>query len=302
MSDPRLGPALAGAVDLSGLVNKNQAPSTPSSGNADSLVRDVDDRSIAALVELSRTVPVILEVYGGEVQPVLGPIIESYQGRFVLGTVRGESSPELVRALQIEGIPTVLALIGGQPVPLFKGIPAEQEVRAILDQVLTFAQENGVTGQVDPGASAPEEDSEPQEAPLPPLHQEAFDALTRNDLPAAKAAYQKALQESPADADAAAGLAQVELLERARSLDAEAVQRSAADDPGNVDHALAVADLDMSGGHIEDAFVRLLGIFAGASDEDKERIRERLLNYFTMVGQAAPEVKKARTPLASLMF
>ena len=302
MSDPRLGPALAGAVDLSGLVNKNQAPSTPSSGNADSLVRDVDDRSIAALVELSRTVPVILEVYGGEVQPVLGPIIESYQGRFVLGTVRGESSPELVRALQIEGIPTVLALIGGQPVPLFKGIPAEQEVRAILDQVLTFAQENGVTGQVDPGASAPEEGSEPQEAPLPPLHQEAFDALTRNDLPAAKAAYQKALQESPADADAAAGLAQVELLERARSLDTEAVRRSAADDPGNVDHALAVADLDMSGGHIEDAFVRLLGIFAGASDEDKERIRERLLNYFTIVGQAAPEVKKARTQLASLMF
>lgn len=302
MSDPRLGPALAGAVDLSGLVNKNQAPSTPSSGNADSLVRDVDDRSIAALVELSRTVPVILEVYGGEVQPVLGPIIESYQGRFVLGTVRGESSPELVRALQIEGIPTVLALIGGQPVPLFKGIPAEQEVRAILDQVLTFAQENGVTGQVDPGASAPEADSEPQEAPLPPLHQEAFDALTRNDLPAAKAAYQKALQESPADADAAAGLAQVELLERARSLDNEAVRRSAADDPGNVDHALAVADLDMSGGHIEDAFVRLLGIFAGASDEDKERIRERLLNYFTIVGQAAPEVKKARTQLASLMF
>ncbi|MEK9599322.1 MAG: hypothetical protein VW032_01310 [Pontimonas sp.] len=90
MSDPRLGPALAGAVDLSSLVNKNQTPQTPSSGSADSLVRDVDDRSIAALVELSRTVPVILEVYGGEVQPVLGPIIESYQGRFVLGTVRGE--------------------------------------------------------------------------------------------------------------------------------------------------------------------------------------------------------------------
>ncbi len=302
MSDPRLGPALAGAVDLSGLVNKNQTPQTPSSGSADSLVRDVDDRSIAALVELSRTVPVILEVYGGEVQPVLGPIIESYQGRFVLGTVRGESSPELVRALQIEGKPTLHAQIGGPPHPFLKGIPAEQEVRAILDQVLTFAQENGVTGQVDPGASAAEDDSEPQEAPLPPLHQEAFDALTRNDLPAAKAAYQKALQESPADADAAAGLAQVELLERARSLDAEAVRRAAADDPGNVEHALAVADLDMSGGHIEDAFVRLLGVFAGASDEEKERIRERLLSYFMIVGQAAPEVKKARTQLASLMF
>ncbi len=302
MSDPRLGPALAGAVDLSGLVKKNQVPPAPSGAAAqNSLVRDVDDRTVAALVELSKTVPVILEVYGGEVTPVLGPIIESYQGRFVLGTVRGESAPELVRALQVEGIPTVLALIAGQPVPLFKGIPSEPEVRAILDQVLGFAQENGVTGQVDP-AVTDDSDSGEVETPLPPLHQEAFDALSRNDLPAAKAAYQKALAEAPADTDAAAGLAQVELLERVYALDADVTRRNAADHPENVDHALAVADLDVSGGHTEDAFVRLLGVFASASEDDRERIRERLLTYFTLVGQAAPEVKKARTQLASLMF
>ncbi|MEQ9086009.1 MAG: tetratricopeptide repeat protein [Pontimonas sp.] len=302
MSDPRLGPALAGAVDLSGLVKKNQVPPAPSGAAAqNSLVRDVDDRTVAALVELSKTVPVILEVYGGEVTPVLGPIIESYQGRFVLGTVRGESAPELVRALQVEGIPTVLALIAGQPVPLFKGIPSEPEVRAILDQVLGFAQENGVTGQVDPVVTD-DSDSVEVETPLPPLHQEAFDALSRNDLPAAKAAYQKALAEAPADTDAAAGLAQVELLERVYAQDADETRRNAADHPENVDHALAVADLDVSGGHTEDAFVRLLGVFASASEDDRERIRERLLTYFTLVGQAAPEVKKARTQLASLMF
>ncbi|MDA2980205.1 MAG: tetratricopeptide repeat protein [Actinomycetota bacterium] len=300
MSDPRLGPALAGAVDLSGLVKKNQAP-PPAAAPSSGLVRDVDDRSVAALVELSKTVPVILEVYGGEVAPVLGPIIESYQGRFVLGTVRGESAPELVKALQVEGIPTVLALIAGQPVPLFKGIPAEQEVRAILDQVLGFAQENGVTGQVDPGP-APEAEGDQNEPALPPLHQEAFDALSRNDLPGAKAAYQKALAEAPADADAAAGLAQVELLERVYALDADQVRRAAAEQPESVDRALEVADLDISGGHVEDAFVRVLGLYSAASDEDKERLRERLLTYFTIVGQAAPEVKKARAHLTSLMF
>ena len=300
MSDPRLGPALAGAVDLSGLVKKNQA-SPPASATSDALVRDVDDRSVAALVELSKTVPVILEVYGGEVAPALGPIIESYQGRFVLGTVRGESAPELVKALQVEGIPTVLALIAGQPVPLFKGIPAEQEVRTILDQVLGFAKENGVTGQVDPGP-APDAEGDQAEPALPPLHQEAFDALSRNDLPGAKAAYQRALAEAPADADAAAGLAQVELLERVYALDADQARRAAAEDPESVERALDVADLDISGGHIEDAFVRVLGLYSAASDEDKECLRERLLTYFTIVGQAAPEVKKARAHLTSLMF
>ena len=300
MSDPRLGPALAGAVDLSGLVKKNQA-SPPASATSDALVRDVDDRSVAALVELSKTVPVILEVYGGEVAPVLGPIIESYQGRFVLGTVRGESAPELVKALQVEGIPTVLALIAGQPVPLFKGIPAEQEVRTILDQVLGFAKENGVTGQVDPGP-APDAEGDQAEPALPPLHQEAFDALSRNDLPGAKAAYQRALAEAPADADAAAGLAQVELLERVYALDADQARRAASEEPESVERALDVADLDISGGHIEDAFVRVLGLYSAASDEDKECLRERLLTYFTIVGQAAPEVKKARAHLTSLMF
>ncbi len=300
MSDPRLGPALAGAVDLSGLVKKNQAP-PPASGSPDALVRDVDDRSVAALVELSKTVPVILEIYGGEVAPVLGPLIESYQGRFVLGTVRGESAPELVKALQVEGIPTVLALIAGQPVPLFKGIPAEQEVRAILDQVLAFAAENSVTGQINPAPPGEAEGGE-TEPPLPPLHQEAFDALSRHDLPGAKAAYQKALAEAPADGDAAAGLAQVELLERVYALDADQVRRAAAEDPESVEHALAVADLDISGGHLEDAFARVLGLYPGASDEDKELLRERLLTYFTIVGQGAPEVKKARSHLTSLMF
>lgn len=300
MSDPRLGPALAGALDLSGLVKKNQAPTPPPSSGT-GVVRDVDDRSIQGLVELSHTVPVILEIYGGEVQPALGSIMESYQGRFVLGTVRGEAAPELVRALKVEGIPTVLALVAGQPVPLFQGIPPEQEVRAILDQVLSFAQENGVTGQVTP-VDQTEPEALETEPPLPPLHQEAFDALSRNDLPGAKAAYQKALAEAPSDSDAVAGLAQVELLERVLALNAEAVRTQAADHPDNVDHALAVSDLDVSGGHAEDAFLRLLRIFASAEEGDKERIRERLLTYFTIVGPSAPEVKKARSHLASLMF
>ena len=94
----------------------------------------------------------------------------------------------------------------------------------------------------------------------------------------------------------------MELLERVVPLNADEVRRNAANQPQDVPSALAVADLDISGGHVEDAFVRLLGIFPAASEEDKELLRERLLAYFVVVGQSAPEVKKARTQLASLMF
>ncbi|MEY2899941.1 MAG: hypothetical protein RL247_107 [Actinomycetota bacterium] len=297
MADRRAGPSFSGAVDLSGLVKKNEPTPAP---ERSALVHRVDDRSVGRLVELSKSVPVIVEIIGGELEPSLTSIVESYRGTLVLGIVKGEEAPELVRALQVEGVPTVIALIAGQPVPLFKGIPAEPEVKQILDQVLKFAAENGVSGSVEVPTAAPE--VEPEEPPLPPLHQEAFDALSRNDLEGATSAYQKALAQNPSDSDATAGLAQVQLLARVRDYDPAQVRQAAASSPEDLQAALAVADLDVSGGHVEDAFGRLLGLYVGADEDGRKALQERLLHLFTVVGQGSPEVKKARSQLASLMF
>lgn len=306
MSNPLGGPALHGAVDLSSLVRKHATPApssaatgAPGGAPASALVREVDDTSIGALVELSKRVPVVLEIYGGELTPQLAPLIESYRGAFVLGTVRGENAPELVQALGIQGIPTVVALVAGQPVPLFQGIPPEPEIRAVLDQVLALAAKGGVTGTITPPSG---EDAEPVEEPLPPLHQEAYDALGRNDIAGAKAAFQKALLQSPADSEAEAGLAQVELLERVSGLDANQARADAAAKPEDVTAALAVADLDISGGHVEDACNRLLALYPSVAPEEKDLLRTRLLAYFILAGPTTDAVKQARTRLASLMF
>ena len=300
MSENISGPGLAGAVDLSGLVNQSRTKAEPSTTSGD-LVRDVDDRGVVELVELSKTVPVILEFYGGKVEPVLAPVILSFDGKFVLGTVQSDSAPELVQALKIEGIPSVVALIGGQPLPLLKGIPSAEEVKQILNQVLTFAKENGVTGvmsQADnSGAETP-----PDEATSNQPHPEALEALQNNDLQLAASLYEKAIKEAPADDDAKIGLLQVQLLQRVQKLVPEAVRQEAARLPDSISCALDVADLDLAGGNPADAFARLLEVFSSSKEEDRETIRERLIAYFTIVGHAAPEVKKARAQLASLMF
>jgi putative thioredoxin len=291
-----MSPALHGAVDLSGLVRKREQANAPAQHNS-SVIRSVDDASIGELVELSKTVVVIVEVFGGALTPQLGPLIESYQGRLVLGEVRAESAPELVQALQIQGIPTVLALVGGQPVPLFQGIPPEHEIRPILDQLLELAAKNGVTGSL-----APAENTEDQEPELPPLHQEAYDALSRNDIAGAKAAFAKALAQSPADSEAEAGLAQAELLERVTAVDPVSARQRSADNPSDWEAALEVADLDMVGGHIDDAFARLLGLYSAVEPEVKDQLRSRLLSYFVVAGAQTDSVKRARTQLANLMF
>lgn len=296
MNNAGMSPALHGAFDLSGLVRKKEQAGAPARQSS-AIIRQVNDATIGELVELSRTVPVILEVFGGELSSALGPLVESYQGRLVLGQVRGEEAPELIQALQIQGIPTVLALVGGQPVPLFQGIPPESDIRPIFDQILELAAKNGVNGSI-----TPEQPGEPTEPELPPLHQEAYDALGNNDIAGAKAAFARALAQNPADVEAEAGLAQVELLERVSELDPAVTRQRAADHPEDWQAALAVADLDVSAGHIEDACARLLGLYPALDPDAKEALRTRLLSYFVVAGSSTEAVKRARIQLANLMF
>ncbi|HET7761519.1 MAG TPA: tetratricopeptide repeat protein, partial [Phycicoccus sp.] len=228
------------------------------------------------------------------------------EGRVLVLTADLSASPELLQAFQplltqAFGQPTVPATFGllqGQPVPLFPGVAPEDQVRLALDQLLQAAVQNGIAGRVELG---PVEGGAEEEA-LPPLHQEAFDAIERGDLDAAVAAYEKALAANPKDTDAEAGLAQVRLLQRTRGADLVAARATAAADPADLDAAFLVADLDVLGGHVEDAFTRLLDLVRTTSGDERDRVRTRLLELFTVVGAHDERVRKGRTALMSALF
>lgn len=231
-------------------------------------------------------------------------------GRVLVLTADLSASPELLQAFQplltqAFGQPTVPATFGllqGQPVPLFPGIAPEDQVRLALDQLLQAAVQNGITGRVDLGPVPGEAEDAEADAELPPLHQEAYDAIERGDLGAAVAAYEKALAQDPKDADAQAGLAQVRLLERTSGADLAAARAAAAADPADLDAAVLVADLDLLGGHVEDAFTRLLDLVRTTSGADRDRVRTHLLELFTVVGNHDERVRKGRTALMSALF
>lgn len=305
MSDAGLsGGALRGAVDLSGLVRAAQAPAPAAAGGAPTptgVMRDVDDVSFGEVVEQSRTVPVVVEFYADGIAPVLGPIIASYGGRLALATVDGNRSPQVAQAFQIQQVPAVVALVGGRPLPLFVGMPSEPEVRQVLDQVLELAAQNGVTGSI-PVDGAEGDAAEPVEPPLPPLHQAAYDAISAGDYAAAATAYRTAIAQSPRDQLAVAGLAQVSLLQRLEGLVAADVRAAAAAAPDDADAQLSVADLDLSGGHVDDAFARLLRVFPSQDAEGKAALRARLLDYFEIVGADDPRTIAGRRALTNLLY
>ncbi|MBI5161763.1 MAG: tetratricopeptide repeat protein [Micrococcales bacterium] len=310
-------PSLRGAVDLSSLVSRathtaaaearGQSPGEASgspSPDAGTIVFAATDASFESVLDLSMTVPVIVEFYAAGIEPALASVVESYGGRLALATVDGTANPQLAQAFQVREVPASAAVVGGRPLSLFVGQPTTAEVRQVLDQVLEVAAQNGVTGRLEvtppePGAESAEEPTEP---PLPPLHQDAYDAIERGDYPAAQDAYRAAIAQNPRDALAVAGLAQVSLLARVEGADAGAVRAAAAQHPRDLDAQLAVADLDLSGGHLEDAAGRLLDLFLDLDQAGRDRVRQRLLEYFEIAGVDDPRVGAARRRLTNLLY
>ncbi|MGX5770425.1 tetratricopeptide repeat protein [Microbacterium trichothecenolyticum] len=312
MTDPTLGASLRGAVDLSSLRNRPApvAPGEEAPAGAGvavpSLVLDVTDETFPQVLELSRTVPVVVDLWAEwcgpckQLSPILEKVVLELGGRVVLAKVDVDANPQLSQAFRAQSIPMVVALVAGQPVPMFTGAVPEQQVREVFAQLLQLAAQNGVTGSAAVDGNAPQE--APAEPPLPPLHAEAFAAIEEGDYARAIAAYEKALLENPRDAEARAGLGQVRLLDRVQGLDLQAARAAAASSPQDVAAQFAVADLDLAGGHVDDAFARLLDLFAQLPADERTPVRERLLELFALVGDADPRVIAARGRLASLLF
>lgn len=314
-----------GAVDLSHLAARaaqaraaggaapGGAPSeaVPGSGptvDVPSLVIDVTEQTFEQAMQLSSVVPVVVDLWAEWCQPckTLGPILESvtreYGGRVLLAKVDVDANPGLAQAFQAQSIPTVVALVAGRPVPLFQGAVPEQQVREVFAQLVQLADQQGVVGRVQ-AAGEGEATSTPAEPPVNPAHVPALEAIEAGDYAAAVDAYEQVLLKSPGDREARAALVQVRLLHRLADSTVDEIRGAAAADPSDVDAQLRVADLDVSGGHIEDAFLRLLELFsASAEADDRTRIRERLLELFEVVGSADPRVAAARTRLASLLY
>jgi putative thioredoxin len=299
---PLNGANLRGAVDLSSLVRPPAPPAGGAPASAGGVVQQVTDATFTEVLDLSSSVPVIVEFFGAGIQPTLGPVVRQYGGRLALATVDGTSNPQLVQAFQVQEVPTVAAVIGGRPLQLFSGMMPEAELRTVLDQVLALAAQNGVTGTIPADDDDAGEPVEPAEEPLPPLHQEAYDAITSGDFAAAIMAYETAIAQNPRDQLAVAGLAQVSLLARLEPVTADAVRSAAAANPTDVDAQLAVADLDVSGGHLDDAFARLLDLFPTLDAAGKNAVRTRLLEFFEIAGADDPRVISARRRLTGLLY
>ena len=246
------------------------------------------------LLVKSQELPVIISFYSPRHPDSMSTLLTlakletSDAGKWMLARVDIETQPHVAQAFQTKTLPYAVAVLKGQPIPLFENAYPEEQYRAVIDRLLTVAAEQGV-------GSVPEERMEPEE-------EEAIAALERADFDSAEDAYKKLLQRKPSDSFGKLGLAQVLLLKRTKDVNPQQVMENAEKNPNDVTIQMQCADVEVVHGAIEPAFNRLLRLLPLTTGEEKTLVKDRLIDLFALVDPSDPILIKARAQLASALF
>jgi putative thioredoxin len=304
---------MAGAVDLAAIQARNEAAARAAEApapTAGQYIVDVTEATFQTeVLDRSFQVPVLLDLWAEwcepckQLSPMLERLVRESKGSWILAKIDVDANPRISQALQVQSIPTVFAVIGGQLVPGVQGLLPEAQLREFVAAVEQAGREAALPGVPPAEAGSAEQDpaAEPPQQPEDPRFVAAEDALQSGDYALAAQRYQGILAAEPANTEAALALGQVRLLQRLETYDPAVTSRADAD-PDDLAAQLAAADLAFAENDADSAFARLLSLLTRTSGEDRDSVRQRMIEYFDLLGPDDPRVVPARREMARVLF
>ncbi|OBG26990.1 tetratricopeptide repeat protein [Mycobacterium sp. 852002-51057_SCH5723018] len=304
MTRPRssIGPALAGAVDLSGLkqrAQQNASSTGPAGGSAPAPpgATEVTEANFEQEVLIrSDEVPVVVLLWSPrsdacvELADTLSALAAEDNGKWSLATVNVDVAPRVAQIFGVDAVPTVVALAAGQPLSSFQGLQPPDQLRRWVDSLVS-ATAGKLRGPGDPGEAGE----------VDPELDRARRQLEAGDFAAAKQSYQAILDANPASVEAKGAIRQIDFLARATTQRPDVVAAADAA-PDDIDAALAAADVQILNQDVGAAFDRLIALVRNTSGDDRTRVRTRLIELFELFDPADPEVIAGRRNLANALY
>lgn len=290
-----MGPALAGAIDLSALKQPPPSAAAPASGSAPASAIEVTEANFEAdVIAKSNQVPVVVLLWtprspsSVQLGDVLAALAADDGGRWSLATVNVDVVPQVAQAFGVQGVPTVVAVAAGQPLSSFQGAQPPEQLRRWVDSLL-----EATAGKLAGGAG--------EEEVADPEVEQARAHLDAGDFDAALAAYQAVLDAKPNHEEARGAVRQIAFLQRATTQPQDAVARAQAA-PGDLDAAFAAADVEVLQQDPAAAFNRLIALVKRTAGDDRTKVRTRLVELFELFDPADPDVIAGRRNLANALY
>ncbi|KAA8964620.1 tetratricopeptide repeat protein [Mycobacterium sp.] len=296
---PPIGPALAGAVDLSALKQRAQQASgdVSAAGSAQAAGREITEANFEdEVLNRSNQVPVVVLLWSPrsdvcvQLADTLSGLAAADGGKWSLAMVNVDAAPRVAQLFGVQVVPNVVALAAGQPLSSFQGVQPEDQLRRWLDSLLA-----ATAGKL----SGPPESRQPEQ--VDPALAQARRQLEDGDFAAALESYQALLDANPNHVEAKGAVRQITFLMRATAQrpDAVAVADAAPDD---IEAAFAAADVQILNQEVGAAFDRLIALVRRTSGEERTKVRTRLIELFDLFDPADPDVITARRNLANALY
>jgi putative thioredoxin len=294
---------MAGAVDLAAVKARSEAAAraaeAPAAGQYVMAITEANFQ--AEVIDRSFQVPVLLIVTSSRATSAaqlvtsLEALATQGDGTFVLGKIDADTDVRVAQALQVQAVPAVFAVIGGQLVPGFEGVLPDDQLREFVGAVLQAAAQAGLKG---PGMPADASATDAPQMPEDPRFDAAEEALAEGQFDLARQRFQAILDEEPGNAAASLALRQVALLSRLESSGALAGEPTADDVAGQ----LGAADASFAANDVDASLRRLLDLLPRTSGDDRDAVRERLIEYFELLGPDDARVAPARREMTRALF
>jgi putative thioredoxin len=274
------------------------------------------------VIEASKQKAVIVQFWAPWCGPCkqLGPVLEKVAGEkdnIRLARVNIDDNPEIASQMRVQSVPTVFGIIEGRPVDAFAGAQAESAVRQFVDKLADMAPgAPDISAFLDAGRQALM-DNQPEQAMMQfqsamaqiPDSLEALAGLVRTlvlmgEVEQAREILDQLDPEKCEQAEMREAVSAVEIAEKgagsASEIDALRAKLASAPDDHQCHIDLAVALFAISE-QAEAMEILLDSIRADAGWQDGAA-RTQLLEFFTALGPAHPDVITARRKLSTYLF